>query len=115
MSDRGHHTIFGPPGTIRKMSDLPKDTQELFENLSRTEYLTEVRFGSFTVKGRRPKHCQLRLQRPARGAGIITGHLKGPGQLAGGGIQRVTIMVEPGRERWVWQQLTSLYERISAA
>lgn len=115
VSDSGHHTIFGPPGTIGKMSDFPKDAQELFENLSRAEYVTKVLLGPFTVKGRRPKHYQLRLQRPARGTGAISGHLKGPGQLAGGGIQRVTIVVEQGRERWTWQQLTSLYERISAA
>jgi len=113
---KGKHinTIFGPCA-IRNISDLPKGAQELFENLSRAEYVIGVRLGRFTVRGRRAKRYQLKLQRPVRGAGVIKGYLQGPGKLAGGGIQRVTVMVVRGRERWVWQQLTSLCERISAA
>ncbi|GAG31457.1 unnamed protein product, partial [marine sediment metagenome] len=110
---KGKHinTIFGPR-PIRNISDLRKDARKLFENLSRAEYVTGVRLGRFTVSGRRVKRYQLKLQRPARGAGIINGDLQGPGHL--GGIQRVTIVVEPGRERWTWQRLMSLDKRIRA-
>lgn len=110
---KGKHisTIFGRR-PIRNISDLPKDARELFENLSRAEYVTRVQLGPFTVRGRRTKRYQLKLQRPVRGGGVINGHLQGPGQL--GGIQHVTIVVEPGRERWAWQRLTSLDKRITA-
>jgi hypothetical protein len=104
ITAKEHNTIFDR--RIQKMSDLPREVRDIFENASRIPDVLEIFLGRFSSAGGRGRAgFSLSLAYPKENMGLIFGKLQGPGKI--GGMQEVEIRVTKGWENQTYLQLSA--------